>query len=189
MADCNRQTLMDAAACFNCLTEEDKATLKLQLLCDIKEESAGDVNSILAGAGISVSSPTGDVTIGNTGVLSLVAGNGISISAGTGNVTVSSTFSSTTNANTSITLTDSDHAKLLVLTAATAISIAAPASLRSDFFATIVQLAAGQATFAGSGGASVVNARSSLITFGQYAMVALTRMPSSNVFVLSGEVQ
>ena len=38
------------------------------------------VDSVIAGAGISVSSATGNVTIGNTGVTSLVAGSNISIS-------------------------------------------------------------------------------------------------------------
>lgn len=45
----------------------------------------------LAGAGISVSSPTGDSTISNTGVLSAIAGSGIATSSLTGDVTISNT--------------------------------------------------------------------------------------------------
>ena len=47
------------------------------------------VDVISAGSGISVSNPTGNVTIGNTGVLSLVAGSNISLSGSTGNITIS----------------------------------------------------------------------------------------------------
>jgi len=46
------------------------------------------VTSAVAGTGISVSSSTGAVTITNSGVTSIVAGTGISISGGTGAVTV-----------------------------------------------------------------------------------------------------
>ena len=47
------------------------------------------VLSNVAGTGISVSSATGDVTIGNTGVLSNTAGAGINVSSATGNNTIS----------------------------------------------------------------------------------------------------
>ena len=49
------------------------------------------VLSTLAGAGISVSSAIGDVTITNTGVLSTIAGAGISVSSATGDVTINNT--------------------------------------------------------------------------------------------------
>jgi hypothetical protein len=55
----------------------------------------GGVTSIVAGPGIGVSSPAGDVTVSNLGVTSLVAGAGISVSAGTGGVTVTATGSPT----------------------------------------------------------------------------------------------
>ena len=48
------------------------------------------VDSVVAGSGISVSSATGDVTIGNTGVLSLTATLPISVSASTGSIDISS---------------------------------------------------------------------------------------------------
>lgn len=51
----------------------------------------GGVNTIIAGAGISVSGPSGNVTVSNTGVTNLIAGSGISLSAGTGSITVSAT--------------------------------------------------------------------------------------------------
>ena len=46
------------------------------------------VDSVVAGSGISVSSSTGAVTIGNTGVLSLTAGTNISLSGSTGAITI-----------------------------------------------------------------------------------------------------
>ena len=55
------------------------------------------VLSNIAGAGISVSSATGNVTIGNTGVTSIVAGTGVSISGGTGAVTISTSGTSLMN--------------------------------------------------------------------------------------------
>jgi hypothetical protein len=48
----------------------------------------GFVSSILAGAGISISSATGVITISNTGVLALTAGTDTAISTATGNITV-----------------------------------------------------------------------------------------------------
>ena len=45
--------------------------------------------NVAAGAGISVSGATGNVTINNTGVTSNVAGTGISVSGATGAVTIS----------------------------------------------------------------------------------------------------
>lgn len=63
---------MDAAACFACLPEDQKQTLKLQLLCEILNGGGGGggVTSIIAGTGIDVDTPTGDVTVGlaNTAV-------------------------------------------------------------------------------------------------------------------------
>jgi len=46
------------------------------------------VDRITAGSGISVSNATGNITIGNTGVLSLTAGTNISLSGSTGAITV-----------------------------------------------------------------------------------------------------
>lgn len=84
---------MDAAACFACLPEDQKQTLKLQLLCEILNGGGGGggVTSILAGTGISVDAATGDVTVTNSGVTSIIAGDGISIDAATGAVTITAT--------------------------------------------------------------------------------------------------
>ena len=49
----------------------------------------GEVTSIVAGTGISVSSPAGAVTVTNAGVTSLVAGVNVAVSASDGAVTVS----------------------------------------------------------------------------------------------------
>jgi hypothetical protein len=51
----------------------------------------GGVSSLAAGAGITVSSSTGSVTVTNAGVLTDVAGTGISVSSATGNVTITNT--------------------------------------------------------------------------------------------------
>lgn len=58
------------------------------------------VDVISAGSGISVSNPTGNVTIGNTGVLSLVAGSNISLSGSTGNITISTSASNVDGSGT-----------------------------------------------------------------------------------------
>ena len=64
------------------------------------------VDSITAGSGISVSNPTGNIAIGNTGVLSLIAGSNISLSGSTGTITIGATvppgleYSGTWDANT-----------------------------------------------------------------------------------------
>lgn len=70
MAECDPQELMSEAACFACLSPSDKATLALQLLCEIANAAppVGGVTSIIAGAGISVDQATGDVTVTNTGL-------------------------------------------------------------------------------------------------------------------------
>ena len=46
------------------------------------------VNSLTAGSGISVSTSSGNVTIGNTGVLSITAGTNTNVSTSTGNITI-----------------------------------------------------------------------------------------------------
>ena len=58
------------------------------------------VDSISPGPGISVSSPTGNVTVGNTGVLSLTAGSNISLSGSTGNITISTSASNVDGSGT-----------------------------------------------------------------------------------------
>lgn len=58
------------------------------------------VDVISAGPGISVSNPTGNVTVGNTGVLSLIAGSNISLSASTGNITISTSASNVDGSGT-----------------------------------------------------------------------------------------
>jgi hypothetical protein len=50
------------------------------------------LNTLFAGAGISVSNGAGAISLANTGVLSNIAGTGISVSSATGNVTVTNTL-------------------------------------------------------------------------------------------------
>ena len=58
------------------------------------------VDVISPGPGISVSNPTGNVTIGNTGVLSLTPGSNISLSGSTGNITISTSASNVDGSGT-----------------------------------------------------------------------------------------
>jgi hypothetical protein len=62
------------------------------------------VSSLTAGAGMSVSAATGDVTVTNTGVTSAVAGTGIGVSAATGAVTFTNTGVTSLVAGTAITI-------------------------------------------------------------------------------------
>jgi hypothetical protein len=63
------------------------------------------VDTVAAGTGISVSAATGNVTIGNTGVVALNAGSGISLSGSTGTITITgpTTVTNATNATNLIT--------------------------------------------------------------------------------------
>jgi len=82
---------MDSAACFACLPEDVKQTLKLQLLCEILNGGGGGgggVTSAIAGNGISVDQATGAVTISNSGVIALLAGAGIAVDQSAGTVTI-----------------------------------------------------------------------------------------------------
>ncbi len=63
-------------------------------------EAIDVVDVISAGPGISVSNPTGNVTVGNTGVLSLIAGSNISLSGSTGNITISTSASNVDGSGT-----------------------------------------------------------------------------------------
>jgi hypothetical protein len=49
------------------------------------------LNTLGAGAGISITNGSGTISVANTGVLSNIAGAGISVSSATGNVTVANT--------------------------------------------------------------------------------------------------
>jgi hypothetical protein len=62
------------------------------------------VNSVAADTGISVSSSTGNVTIGNTGVVAVNAGSGITLSGSSGTVTISSNVTSVANATNAANL-------------------------------------------------------------------------------------
>lgn len=91
MAECSVDTLISEGKCFSgaCLTPDQQRIAMLQLLCQISETAGGGgVDSILAGAGIGVDTPTGTVTVSNTGVLSNLAGSGITVSGATGDVTI-----------------------------------------------------------------------------------------------------
>jgi hypothetical protein len=57
----------------------------------IGNEGAYSLNTLGAGAGVSVTNGPGTIVLANTGVLSNIAGTGISVSGATGNVTIANT--------------------------------------------------------------------------------------------------
>ena len=65
----------------------------------VNNNNQGVTSLATAGSGIAVSSPTGAVTISNTGVTSIVAGTNISISGATGAVTINATIPSPATTN------------------------------------------------------------------------------------------
>lgn len=75
----------------------------------------GQVQSVSAGGGLSVSTSTGNVIISNTGVLSLTAGADIAISTSTGDTTISSISTLET-----VTSRGSSSTHIITLTTATA---------------------------------------------------------------------
>ncbi len=94
----------------------------------------GAVDSLIASDGISVSSATGNITVGNTGVLAIVAGDGIGISGGNDSITITNTGAggdvNTITAGTGIEITDNGNGDftinndgVLALTAGTNITL------------------------------------------------------------------
>jgi len=80
------------------------------------------VNSVAAGTGISVSAATGNVTIGNTGVVAVNAGSGIGLSGSSGTVTISNTQTSVPTLATSNFTVQQASGKLYFYYGSTAIA-------------------------------------------------------------------
>tara|TARA_B100000900_G_scaffold30256_1_gene23001 strand:+ start:1632 stop:3113 length:1482 start_codon:yes stop_codon:yes gene_type:complete len=93
------KTAADAGDLVLISDSKDKNKTKNTSISSIKDV-IDVVDSISAGPGISVSNPTGDVTVGNTGVLSLTAGSNISLSGSTGNITISTSASNVDGSGT-----------------------------------------------------------------------------------------
>jgi hypothetical protein len=71
----------------------------------INSSASGGVISLTAGSGLSVSSSTGAITVGNTGVLSITAGAGISLTGTTQNPSISALGVQSVSAGTNTTIT------------------------------------------------------------------------------------
>ena len=91
-----------------------------------------------------------------------------------------------TSSSTSITLSDSYSGKILVCTAATAVTITVAGSLANKFSMMVIQKGAGQVTFALGSGVTINRyGGSTLATAGQHAAVSLVRV-DTDVYNLSG---
>jgi hypothetical protein len=122
------------------------------------------------------------------------SGNNISYTAGnisttgtfTGNSDTSSIsgFSANiTSVSTNYPLTAADNGKVIQSTSATAITITIPSGLPAGFNCTVVQMGAGQITFAGT----YFNRGNFNKTASQYAIVSILHLGSNNIIV-SGEM-
>lgn len=122
-------------------------------------------------------------------------GNNISYTAGNvsttgaltgGNSDTSSISGFTANINTvsaNYSLIAADNGKVIQSTSASAITITIPSGLPAGFNCTIVQMGAGQITFAGT----YFNRGNFTKTASQYAIVSILHMGSNNIIV-SGEM-
>ncbi len=122
------------------------------------------------------------------------SGNNITYTAGnisttgtfTGNSDTSSIsgFSANiTSVSTNYPLTAADNGKVIQSTSASAVTITIPSNLPAGFNCTVVQMGAGQITFAGT----YLNRGNFTKTASQYAIVSILHMGSNNIIV-SGEM-
>jgi hypothetical protein len=88
------------------------------------------------------------------------------------------------NANTSITLADTDNNKVIRCTASSAVTITVPSTLAAGFSCMVIQAGTGQVTFAGTG----INSFGNLLkTAGQHAPASLIRV-GAGIYNLSGNL-
>ncbi len=119
--------------------------------------------------------------------ISYTAGNVSTTGALTGGNSDTSSLSGFTANITSVaanySLTAADNGKVIQSTSAGAITITIPSGLPAGFNCTIVQMGAGQVTFAGT----YLNRGNFTKTASQYAIVSILHMGSNNIIV-SGEM-
>jgi hypothetical protein len=119
--------------------------------------------------------------------ISYTAGNVSTTGALTGGNSDTSSLSGFTANITSVaanySLTATDNGKIIQSTSAGAITITIPSGLPAGFNCTIVQMGAGQITFAGT----YLNRGNFTKTASQYAIVSILHMGSNNIIV-SGEM-
>ena len=119
--------------------------------------------------------------------ISYTAGNVSTTGALTGGNSDTSSLSGFTANITSVaanySLTATDNGKIIQSTSAGAITITIPSGLPAGFNCTVVQMGAGQITFAGT----YLNRGNFTKTASQYAIVSILHMGSNNIIV-SGEM-
>jgi hypothetical protein len=84
-------------------------------------------------------------------------------------------------------LAATDNSEVIQSTAASAITMTIPAGLPTGFNCMVLQYGAGQITFAGASGVTIINRNSYTKTIGQYALATVLHI-GSNIVVISGEL-
>lgn len=128
-----------------------------------------------------------DWTRSSSNNISYTAGNISTTGAITGGNSDTSSISgfsaNITSVSTNYPLTAADNGKIIQSTSASAINITIPSGLPAGFNCTVVQMGAGQITFAGT----YLNRGNFTKTASQYAIVSILHMGSNNIIV-SGEM-
>jgi hypothetical protein len=91
------------------------------------------------------------------------------------------------NANTSITLADTDNNRVVHCTASSAVTITVPLTLAAGFSCMVIQSGTGKVTFVAGSGATLNSFGNLLSTAGQHAPASLMRV-ASGVYNLSGNL-
>lgn len=89
--------------------------------------------------------------------------------------------------STSVSLAATDNAEVIQSNAASAIIITIPAGLPTGFNCMVLQYGAGQITFSGASGVTIINRNGYTKSIGQYALVTILHIGSNNV-IISGEL-
>ena len=89
--------------------------------------------------------------------------------------------------STSVSLAATDNAEVIQSNAASAIIITIPTGLPTGFNCMVLQYGAGQITFSGASGVTIINRNGYTKSIGQYALVTILHIGSNNV-IISGEI-
>ncbi len=92
-----------------------------------------------------------------------------------------------TTISTSVSLAATDNAEVIQSNASSAITITIPAGLPTGFNCMVLQYGAGQITFSGASGVTIINRNGYNKSIGQYALVTILHIGSNNV-IISGEL-
>jgi len=91
------------------------------------------------------------------------------------------------NANTAITLADTDNNKVVRCTAATAVTVTVPSTLAAGFSCMVIQAGTGQVTFVAGSSATLNSFGNLLKTAGQHAPASIMRV-ASGMYNVSGNL-